>query len=204
MFSLIPGFRLLLRSGVSLSGAFSFLRRRISQFFYVAALGLGLLPAVAATPATRHSITFDHLSLMIDGQRVFIYSGEFHPFRLPSPALWLDVFQKMKAGGFNTICCYFDWDYHSSKSGTYDFTGIRDLDRFLSLASEVGLYVIVRPGPYINAETDSGGFPGWLTKIKGRARSTAPDYLAAAYPWLSPGDPIFCPPPLTERTGNHN
>jgi hypothetical protein len=108
----------------------------------------------------------------------------------------------MKAGGFNTICCYFDWDYHSAKRGTYDFTGIRDLDRFLSLASEAGLYVIVRPGPYINAETDSGGFPGWLTTIQGRARSTAPDYLAAAYEWLSQIDPIIARHQLTNGTGS--
>jgi hypothetical protein len=152
--ALLAGLRLLLRSGAALCcGAFSFLRRQILQFFCLVVLGLSWLPAVGASSATQHSITFDHYSLMIDGQRIFIYSGEFHPFRLPSPALWLDVFQKMKAGGFNTICCYFDWDYHSAKSGIYDFTGIRDLDRFLNLASEAGLYVIVRPGPYINAET---------------------------------------------------
>ena len=181
-------------------GAFSFLRRQLIQFAYVAALGLGAIP-FAASASTQHSITFDHYSLMIDGKRLFIYSGEFHPFRLPSPDLWLDVFQKMKAGGFNTICCYFDWNYHSSKSGTYDFTGIRDLDRFLSLANEAGLYVIVRPGPYINAEVDSGGFPGWLTMIQGRARSTAPDYLAAAYEWLSQIDPIIARHQLTNGTG---
>ncbi|MBV8481547.1 MAG: beta-galactosidase [Verrucomicrobia bacterium] len=203
MSSLIPGFRLMLCSGASLCcGAFSFLWRQITQFFCVAALGLAWLPAAAATANTQHTITFDHYSLMIDGNRVFIYSGEFHPFRLPSPDLWLDVFQKMKAGGFNTICCYFDWDYHSPKSGTYDFTGIRDLDRFLSLASEAGLYVIVRPGPYINAETDSGGFPGWLTTIQGRARSTAQDYLAAACQWLSQVDPIIARHQLTNGTGS--
>jgi beta-galactosidase GanA len=202
MSSLIPGFRPLLCSGASLgSGAFSFLCRQIIQFACVAAFGLGSLPAFAAGAGTQHSIAFDHYSLMIDGKRVFIYSGEFHPFRLPSPDLWLDVFQKMKAGGFNTICCYFDWDYHSSKSGTYDFTGIRDLDRFLSLASEAGLYVIVRPGPYINAEVDSGGFPGWLTTIQGRARSTASDYLAAAYEWLSQIDPIIARHQLMSGTG---
>lgn len=163
-----------------------------------------LLPGIArAQPAGQpHTITYDHYSLLIDGKRVFIYSGEFHPFRLPSPDLWRDVLEKMKAGGFNTICCYFDWDYHSPKAGVYDFTGIRDLDKFLSLASEAGLYVIVRPGPYINAETDSGGFPGWLTTIKGRARSTATDYLAAAYEWLSQVDPIIARHQLTNGTGS--
>jgi beta-galactosidase GanA len=165
---------------------------------------LGLVPITvrAESPGAQHTITFDHYSLMIDGNRVFIYSGEFHPFRLPSPDLWRDVFEKMKAGGFNTICCYFDWGYHSPKAGLYDFTGIRDLDKFLSLAAEAGLYVIVRPGPYINAETDSGGFPGWLTTIKGRARSTAADYLAGAYEWLSQVDPIIARHQLTNGTGS--
>ncbi|HYZ73268.1 MAG TPA: beta-galactosidase, partial [Chthoniobacterales bacterium] len=203
MCSLTPGFRFLLSSGASLfCGALSFVWRQITQRLCVTALGLAFLPAAAASASTQHTIKFDHYSLMIDGNRVFIYSGEFHPFRLPSPALWLDVFQKMKAGGFNTICCYFDWDYHSSKSGIYDFTGVRDLDRFLSLASEAGLYVIVRPGPYINAETDSGGFPGWLTTIRGRARSTDSDYLAAACQWLSQVDPIIARHQLTNGTGS--
>jgi hypothetical protein len=155
----------------------------------------------AESPGGGHTITFDHYSLIIDGQRSFIYSGEFHPFRLPSPDLWRDVFQKMKAGGFNTICCYFDWGYHTATPGSYDFSGIRDLDKFLDLAAESGLYVIVRPGPYINAETDSGGFPGWLTTIKGRARSTDPDYVAAALEWLRQVDPIIARHQLTNGTG---
>ena len=140
----------------------------LKAWFCVFLFCTSLAPFAAhAQPAgQQHAITYDHYSLMIDGKRVFIYSGEFHPFRLPSPDLWRDVFEKMKAGGFNTICCYFDWGYHSPKAGLYDFDGIRDLDKFLSLAAQVGLYVIVRPGPYINAETDSGGFPGWLTTIK--------------------------------------
>jgi Glycosyl hydrolases family 35 len=127
---------------------------------FILSFCLGLVPITvrAQSPGAQHTITFDHYSLMIDGNRVFIYSGEFHPFRLPSPDLWRDVFEKMKAGGFNTICCYFDWGYHSPKADLYDFTGIRNLDKFLSLAAQAGLYVIVRPGPYINAETDSGGF----------------------------------------------
>src|SRR5260221_7131503 len=203
MLLLIPAFRSLLSSGaLLLSGAFFFGTRKVSWFFGLAALVLSASLPASANAATQHAITFDHYSLMIDGKRVFICSGEFHPFRLPSPSLWLDVFQKMKAGGFDTICCYFDWAYHSPKSGTYDFSGIRDMDLFLTLADAAGLYVIVRPGPYINAETDSGGFPGWLTTIQGRARSTAPDYLAAAYEWLSQIDPIIARHQLSDGTGS--
>jgi beta-galactosidase GanA len=176
----------------------------LKAWFCVFLFCISLAPFAAhAQPAgQQHAITYDHYSLMIDGKRVFIYSGEFHPFRLPSPDLWRDVFEKMKAGGFNTICCYFDWGYHSPKAGLYDFDGIRDLDKFLNLAAQVGLYVIVRPGPYINAETDSGGFPGWLTTIKGRARSTDTDYLVGAYEWLGQVDPIIARHQLTNGTGS--
>jgi beta-galactosidase GanA len=199
---LLPN-RSVLSTGASLCfSAFFLVSRKITWCLLLAALVLTAVRPATANAANQHTITFDHYSLMIDGKRVFVYSGEFHPFRLPSPDLWLDVFQKMKAGGFNTICCYFDWGYHSPKSGTYDFSGIRDMDRFLSLANDAGLYVIVRPGPYINAETDSGGFPGWLTTIQGRARSTASDYLAAAYEWMSQIDPIIARHQLTNGTGS--
>jgi beta-galactosidase GanA len=65
----------------------------------------------------------------------------------------------MKAAGFNTTSIYFSWGYHSPREGDYDFTGIRDMDRVLDEAAKAGIYVIARPGPYINAEVDSGGFP---------------------------------------------
>ncbi|HMG22470.1 MAG TPA: beta-galactosidase, partial [Kofleriaceae bacterium] len=80
-------------------------------------------PGVAL--AATHSITWDRYSLMIDGQRVFLWSGEFHPYRLPSPSLWRDVLQKLKANGYNAVSIYFDWGYHSARRGVYDFTGVR-------------------------------------------------------------------------------
>jgi beta-galactosidase GanA len=68
---------------------------------------------------------------------------------LPSPDLWRDVFEKMKALGFNTVSLYFSWGYHSSKKGDYDFQGVRDIEKCLQMAHEVGLNVIARPGPYV-------------------------------------------------------
>src|SRR3954453_22273211 len=113
-------------------------------------------PARAAEPKGQ-TVTFDKYSMMIGGQRTVIWSGEMHPYRIPSPDLWRDVLQKMRASGYNAVSFYFDWGYHSPKSGVYDFTGVRDMDRLLTIANEVGLYVIARPGPYINAEVDGGG-----------------------------------------------
>ena len=130
-------------------------------------------------------VAFDRYSLIVDGKRLVVWSGEVHPFRLPSPDLWRDVLQKMKASGFNTVAFYFDWGYHSPKPGVYDFSGIRDIDRLLTIASEEGLYVITRAGPYVNAELSRGGFPGWLVNQSGRARTDDPAYLAASDEWLT-------------------
>ncbi|MFI6055206.1 beta-galactosidase [Streptomyces violascens] len=174
----------------------------------VLALGAAGLTATAPVaqarpqaPAAAHTVGHDDHALTIDGKPLSIWSGEFHYWRLPSPDAWRDVLQKMKAGGFNAASIYFDWGFHSPKRGVYDFTGVRDVDKLLDIAREVGIYVIARPGPYINAETDGGGFPGWLVTQKGKARTTAPDYLAAADEWLSRIDPILARHQLTNGTG---
>ncbi|WP_303674195.1 beta-galactosidase [Vampirovibrio chlorellavorus] len=107
-------------------------------------------------------IRYDKYSLIIDGQRTFIRSGAMHYFRLPSQALWQDRLFKLKAAGYNAVDLYFCWNYHSPAQGVYDFTGIRDVQELLKITQELGLFVIARPGPYINAEYSGGGFPGWL------------------------------------------
>jgi beta-galactosidase GanA len=148
------------------------------------------LPASQKLTGT-HAVSFDHYSLMIDGKRTFLYSGEFHYWRLPSQSGWMDVLQKMKSAGFNAVTIYFNWDYHSPAQGKYDFTGIRDVDKLLTMAQDVGLYVVARPGPYINAETDGGGYPGWLMTQEGQARTAAPDYTVAYEEWMNAIDPII-------------
>ncbi|MCI4590955.1 beta-galactosidase [Sphingobium sp. BYY-5] len=140
---------------------------------------------LSAPVRTFGRVSYDARSLMVDGKRLVIWGGEFHPFRLPSPDLWRDILQKMKASGFNTVALYFDWGYHSPKQGVYDFSGIRDIDRLLTMAQEEGLYVITRAGPYVNAELSRGGFPGWLVNQRARARTDDPDYLAAVDEWLT-------------------
>jgi beta-galactosidase len=151
---------------------------------------------------TAHTVSFDGHSFLIDGKRVFMWSGEFHYFRLPNPDLWRDVLEKMKAAGFNAVSIYFDWAYHSPRPGVYDFTGVRDVDKLLDIADQVGLYVIARPGPYINGEVDSGGLPGWVDTQKGHSRSTAPDYLSAALDWQRHIDAILARHQLTNGTGS--
>ena len=158
-------------------------------------------PNLQAPVKSFGRVSYDARSLMIDGKRLVIWSSEMHPFRLPSPDLWRDILQKMKASGFNTVAVYFDWGYHSPKRGVYDFTGIRDMDRMLSMASEEGLYVITRAGPYVNAELTRGGFPGWLVSQKARARTDDPEYLAAADEWLTQIDAIIARHQINDGRG---
>lgn len=111
-------------------------------------------------------VTYDKYSLIIDGKRVFIKSGAFHYFRTPGEETARDRFMKMKAGGYNTVDLYFNWNYHSPNQGEYDFSGIKDVRKILQAAKDVGLFVIARPGPFINAEVNAGGLPFWLLKME--------------------------------------
>ncbi len=155
----------------------------------------------AVAPAVSHTVTFDQYSLLIDGVRVPLWSGEVHPFRLPSPSLWRDVLQKLRANGYNAISIYVAWNYHSPNPGSYDFTGVRNLGQFLATAADVGLFVTVRPGPYINAEVDAGGFPGWMTTSTGTARTNNSTYLGHVDEWLTAVDAVIAPYQYTNGGG---
>ncbi|RAO73469.1 uncharacterized protein BHQ10_009481 [Talaromyces amestolkiae] len=131
------------------------------------------------------NVTWDSQSLLINGERIMILSGEFHPFRLPSPSLWLDVFQKVKALGFNTVSFYVDWALLEGKPGDFRANGVFALDPFFDAATQAGIYLIARPGPYINAEVSGGGFPGWLQRLNVTLRSYNMSYLEATDNYIS-------------------
>lgn len=159
-------------------------------------------PAVIPEPAgvllgRPRTVTYDQYSLIIGGQRMVIYAGEMDPWRLASPALWLDRLQKMKADGYNAVTAYFNWDYTSSAPGIYNFSGVRDMNEFLNMAQQAGLYVIARPGPYINAETDGGGIPSWVLTLPGGFRDDSAPYLSAARQWYSEIDPVIAAHQIT-------
>lgn len=73
----------------------------------------GPAPGAPAADRVRHKVGYDKYSLLVDGRRLVLRSGEMHPFRLPSPSLWRDVLQKMRAHGFNAVSVYVAWNYHS-------------------------------------------------------------------------------------------
>jgi beta-galactosidase GanA len=84
---------------------------------------------------------------MVYGERVFVFSGEFHPYRLPVPDLWLDIFQKVKALGFNGVSFYVHWALLEGQPGTYLAEGIFAFEPFFDAAKQAGIYLIARPGP---------------------------------------------------------
>ncbi len=103
-------------------------------------------------------IRYDNNTFYINRKETFIYSGSFHYFRC-DPGEWTDILQKIKAAGFNTVDTYVPWNFHEQKKDQLDLSM---LDDFLKECKRMGLYVIIRPGPYICAEWDVGGFPRWL------------------------------------------
>lgn len=115
---------------------------------------------------------------LMDGKPINIYSGAMHYFRI-LPEYWEDRLTKLKLAGFNTVETYVCWNLHEPKPGEFCFEGMLDIERFVKTAERVGLYCIVRPGPYICAEWDFGGLPAWLLKDKNmQIRCNYPDYTA--------------------------
>jgi len=108
-------------------------------------------------------LTFDRRYYRLDGRPVYLYSGEFHYFRVPKPD-WRRRMQLFKEAGGNCLATYIPWLIHEPEEGRFAFGGEdwRDLEGFLRTAREMGLYVIARPGPYQYSELIYGGLPGWL------------------------------------------
>jgi beta-galactosidase GanA len=132
-------------------------------------------------------VQWDHYSFKVNGKRLFVFSGEIHYWRIPVPEVWEDLLEKIKAAGFTAFAFYGHWGYHSPNNHTLDFeTGAHDFTHLFRIAKRVGLYVIVRPGPYVNAEANAGGFPLWLTTgAYGKLRDDDPRYEAAWKPYVS-------------------
>lgn len=118
----------------------------------------GIFPAA---PSAKSAIDFDGKGFLIGGKRTFLASGSLHYARVPR-ALWRDRLLRFKRAGFNTVQTYVFWNYHERREGHIDFTGDGDLDAFLKLAKSLGMYALVRVGPYDCAEWDNGGYPVWL------------------------------------------
>lgn len=120
----------------------------------------------------------------LNGKPFVIRAGAIHYFRVPRE-YWKDRLEKLKACGLNTVETYVSWNLHEKKQGEYDFTDMLDIREFILTAQELGIYVIVRPGPYICAEFDHGGFPAYLFKDKNvKLRCMDDKYLGYVKAWF--------------------
>jgi beta-galactosidase len=156
---------------------------------------LAVLPPAAAQPAHTFSVQGEHF--LLDGKPFVIVSGEMHYPRVPRE-YWRDRMRKMKAMGLNTLCTYIFWNLHEPARGTFDFRGDLDVAEFVRTAQQEGLWVIVRPGPYICTEWDFGGLPWWLFSTPGiNVRSADPRFLAAAAEYMKQAGAQLAPLQIT-------
>uniref|UniRef100_A0A8B9NK68 Galactosidase beta 1 like n=1 Tax=Accipiter nisus TaxID=211598 RepID=A0A8B9NK68_9AVES len=143
-----------------------------------------LLHTQASPPVRSFQLDYEEDCFRKDGAPFRYISGSIHYARVPRPA-WRDRLLKMYMSGLSAVQVYIPWNYHEPLPGVYDFAGDRDVEAFLDLTAELGLLVILRPGPYICAEWEMGGLPAWLLwKPDIILRSSDPAYLAAVDSWL--------------------
>lgn len=120
------------------------------------------MPAMAQKPGT---FTTGDKTFLLNGEPFIVKAAEVHYPRIPQP-YWEHRIKMCKALGMNAVCIYIFWNIHEQKEGQFDFTGNNDIAAFCRLAQKNGMYVIVRPGPYVCAEWEMGGLPWWLLKKK--------------------------------------
>ncbi len=139
---------------------------------------LCLAPAtMTAASAKPGTFTVGDKTFLLNGQPFVVKAAEVHYPRIPRP-YWEHRIQMCKALGMNAVCIYIFWNIHEQREGEFDFTGNNDVAAFCRLAQKNGLYVIVRPGPYVCAEWEMGGLPWWLLKKKDiRLRERDPYFM---------------------------
>ena len=143
------------------------------------ASGFAAVP-LAAAPQTTSQNTFatGDKTFLLNGKPFVVKAAEIHYPRIPRQ-YWEHRIKMCKALGMNTICIYIFWNIHEQREGVYDFSGQNDVAEFCRLAKKNGMYVIVRPGPYVCAEWEMGGLPWWLLKKKDiRLREQDPYFMS--------------------------
>lgn len=137
------------------------------------------LISAVVTFAQNRTFSIQGENFILDGKPILLRSGEMHYPRVPREH-WRDRFKKAKALGLNTITTYIFWNLHEKQPGKFDFAGNLDIVEFAKIAKEEGLWLIVRPGPYICTEWDFGGIPSWLLREKDmKVRTKDKRFLAA-------------------------
>jgi beta-galactosidase len=152
-------------------------RYRETLFLVSAFLLSVVMSAQASIKQPVHTFALGDSVFLLDGKPFQIISAELHYPRVPREA-WRDRMKQAKAMGINTIGTYVFWNLHEPQKGKFDFAGNNDIAAFVKTAWEEGLWVILRPSPYVCAEWEFGGYPYWLQNEKGLVvRSKEATYL---------------------------
>ena len=145
-----------------------------------------LFPLLAKGRGQERSFTIGKNTFLKDGKAFRYVSGSLHYFRIPHE-YWEDRLRKVRAAGLNAIQVYIEWSYHNPQYNEYRFDEEYDIVKFIQLAQKYDLLVLLRPGPFIDAERDMGGFPYWLLNKNPhmKLRTSDPEYLRYVDEWFS-------------------
>ena len=134
----------------------------------------------------RASVSYDGRAVRVDNQSTLLLGGSVHYMRL-TPGMWADIFAEARAGGLNAIETYCFWtDHEQVRNGGFDWSGRKNLTGFVRAAADAGLWVLLRPGPYVGAEYSGGGFPHWLRDVPGlKYRSYNQPWVDESTRWMA-------------------
>src|SRR5882724_2698370 len=153
--------------------------------FLAVAAGLGASVAGGIAPAAAQArFNVSDGKFVLDGRPFQVLAGEMHYPRIPRE-LWRDRMQKLKSLGLNTLTTYVFWNAHEPQPDHFEFSGNLDIAGYIRMAQEEGLWVVLRPGPYVCAEWDGGGIPAWVLKAPDiEPRSLDERYMRPVRSWL--------------------
>ncbi len=146
----------------------------------------------------KNTITLDKKSLILNGKRLILMGGEMHYFRTPRDC-WEERLKQMEEAGGNLVTTYIPWNWHEEKEGELNWKGDRDVNYFLQLCKKYNQYVIIKPGPYICAEWDFGGFPDWILGKDVPIRVPEEKYLKLVEKWYKDVSKIIIPNMITRE-----
>lgn len=145
----------------------------------------------AAEP--RHTFEIGDEAFLLDGKPFVIRTGEMHFTRVPHE-YWRHRLQLLKSMGMNAVCAYLFWNFHEFEEGKFDWSGQANAAEFCRIAQEEGLWVVLRPGPYVCSEWDGGGLPWWLLKNPDiQLRTQDPKFMAASRRWFKEVGRVLAP-----------
>lgn len=156
------------------------MKKRLIQLVFSILILAGNGFCQSASAQEKHHFSLGKNEFLLDGKPFQIISGEMHPARIPKP-YWRHRIQMAKAMGCNTIAAYVFWNYLETSPGVFDFTSEnRNIAEFIRICKEEGMWVLLRPGPYVCGEWDFGGLPSYLLKNPDiKLRCLDPRYMAA-------------------------